>query len=462
MGLGVAVTLFLGRPAPTSFEHQRLDWTPCQAGLECAGLTVPADHFREGGRTIKMAVARLAALDPSRRLGSVVINFGGPGIGGIERMAAYPEEFAALRARYDLVTFDPRGVGASAPFSCHDQGAVPSYLRADLTPEHRGERDELVRALASYAAECERRNGWLMPYLNTTDTARDLDLLRSALGEEKLTYLGFSYGGALGTAYAQLEPDRVGRMVLDSPMVVSGDTVDLQTADGMIDGLDDQLKTFARDCGKHSGCPVSRVFMATELSNRFQLLDTTPLRVRNGSLSEGLARSGVIGFLEDRDWDGLREALKAFAEGDGQPLFDAAVRFHESDANMAINCADSAARPRPEDIEAHLNQAGERSPMFGRWVLWQHLMCEGLPANPVPEQLPLRTAPVLVVGTTDDPVTSFEEAQFLRDILIGSELLTVEGDGHTSYASGNDCADKAIEDYLFDGVLPEQHCEKGD
>ncbi len=453
-----------------ALRAQRPVWERCPGSLDvqCAHIKVPLDHGAPEERTIDLALARLPARHPERRLGSLVVNFGGPGVTGVTSFIQDPEPLSGLRARYDIVVFDPRGVGGSSPINCRPAGEPRPYLGVDRTPETPQEINALVRARNEHAAACRRMAGWLLPHLNTKATARDLDILRSALGESRLNFLGFSYGGGLGAVYAELYQDKVGRMVLDAPAAID--------APPLYDGTavsDEPIRAVVEDCAGRPDCPLGPEVDAglERLSTFLARLDSHPLDVSGGRLDDAAAVEGVEQLLRD-DWPGLRRALAKGLEGDGSRLHAAATlsdedAFFSRDAHAAISCADDPTRPDPGEVARQAGIARRTAPVTGALTVWSALYCQGwdpVPGTALPSRLhdgPTKVPPVMVVGVDGDPVVPYEGVQELRATLTDSVLVTLHGHGHTAYRSGARCVDEAVDAYLLEGRLPAADVECG-
>ncbi|KAB8193790.1 alpha/beta fold hydrolase [Nonomuraea phyllanthi] len=456
-----------------ALRAQRPVWAACpeMPTVECATIRVPLDHEAPEEHPIDLALARLPARHPDERIGSLVVNYGGPGIAGVAMLIRDPELFDELRSRYDIVAFDPRGVGRSTPLNCRPKGEPLPSLTVDQTPDTPKEQAALVKAVTAYADACRRQAGWLVPHLTTDATARDLDILRSVLGDRELTYFGYSYGGGLGVAYAQLFPDKVGRMVLDAPSVTAGggpvefDPKDLS---------DEGINAFVEDCVKRRGCPLGDdLDLGLQNLNDFvQVRDGLPLDVSGGELTDALATEGVIELLYTTDdWPRLRRALADGLKGDGQALYDAAMEFEAGDglsmdANIAINCNDTSTRFELDDIARQVETAREKAPISGAWQAWNSMACTGwdiVVGNTWLADLPRYLSPVMIVGTEGDPVVPYAAVRSLATSLSESVLVTLRGKSHTAYRSGDRCVNEAVEAYLLDGKVPadEVKCPAG-
>lgn len=465
--------------ALASYYGQKARWHSCGVpGFECATLKAPLDYDKPAGGDVRLAVARKKATGPGKRLGSLFVNPGGPGgsaIGYLQAYAGigYP---AAVRARYDMVAVDPRGVARSEPVECLDGRDMDTYTQTDSTPDDSRENGELVDAYKKFAESCGAHSPKLLRHVSTVETAQDMDIVRAALGDAKLNYVGASYGTFLGATYAGLFPGRSGRLVLDGAMdpSLSARRMNLdQTA-----GFETAFQSFAKDCVQQPDCPLgTKGTTAAEVGRHlkafFGRLDAHPIPTGDADgrrLGEALATTGVIAAMYDESsWAQLREALaSAMKEKDGAGLLVLADSYYERDAdgrysnlmsaNAAVNCLDlPPAYDSPEEVEKALPSFEEASPVFGEGLAWASLSCAYWPvrATGEPHRIEARgAAPIVVVGTTRDPATPYRWARALAAQLSSAHLLTYEGDGHTAYGRGSTCIDSAIDTYLLRGTPP--------
>ncbi|MFD3540346.1 alpha/beta hydrolase [Streptomyces sp. NPDC058662] len=469
------------RPAPDAatlrpYYEQKLTWRDCGVvGFQCSTMKAPLDYAAAGsGQDVDIAVARRPATGPGKRLGSLVVNPGGPGGSGLGYLQAYAGIGypAPVRAQYDMVSFDPRGVDRSSPVECLTGPAMDTYTQVDQTPDDAAERARLVAAFKEFAAGCQKRSQRILPFVSTVDAARDMDLLRGVLGDRKLTYVGASYGTFLGATYADLFPDRVGRLVLDGAMDPSRPALDLnrdQTA-----GFETAFTAFAVDCAKQPDCPLGRggpAAVGARLKEFFRKVDAQPVPTGEAGrpLGESLATTGVIAALYDESaWPQLRDALASAMDGDGAGLLSLADSYYEREpdgtyanlmfANAAVNCLDQPpAFNGPEAVDAALPSFEKASPVFGAGLAWASLNCAYWPVKAKGTAKPLTAEgapPIVVVGTTRDPATPYKWAQALAAQLTSGTLLTYDGDGHTAYGRGSSCIDSAINEYLLQGTPP--------
>ncbi|MGW2442976.1 alpha/beta hydrolase [Streptomyces sp. NPDC001675] len=465
-------------PALAPYYDQHLRWRACGvAGFQCATMKAPLDYADPGAGDIKLAVARKGATGKDR-LGSLLVNPGGPGgsaINYLEQYAGigYPAE---VRALYDMVAMDPRGVARSEPVECLDGRQMDAFTQTDVTPDDQQETNTLVAQYRKFAESCGARSARLLRHVSTVDAARDMDILRAVLGDSKLNYVGASYGTFLGATYAGLFPNRVGRLVLDGAIDPSLDSrrVNLdQTA-----GFETAFQAFAKDCVHRSDCPLggkgtTPAQVGDHLKAFFQKLDAHPVPAGDASgrrLGESLATTGVIAAMYDQAaWGQLRAALSsAMRKNDGAGLLALSDSYYERDAkgqysnlmmaNAAVNCLDlPPAFTGPAQVEKALPAFEKASPVFGEGLAWASLNCAYWPVRAVGEPHRIEAkgaAPIVVVGTTRDPATPYRWAQSLAAQLSSARLLTYVGDGHTAYGRGSSCIDSAINAYLLNGTPP--------
>ncbi|MGW3308812.1 alpha/beta hydrolase [Streptomyces sp. NPDC001073] len=463
----------------TSYYAQKLSWHTCGVpGFECATMRAPLDYAKPGAGDIRLAVARKKATGKGKPLGSLMVNPGGPGgsaVGYLQQYAGigYPAE---IRARYDMVAMDPRGVARSEPVECLGGRAMDTFTQTDTTPDDQRETTELVAEYKKFAEGCGAHSANLLRHVSTVEAARDMDILRAVLGDRKLTYVGASYGTFLGATYAGLFPGRVGRVVLDGAMDPSlpARRMNLdQTA-----GFETAFQSFAKDCVRQTDCPLggrrtTPGQVGDHLKAFFKKLDAHPIPTGDADgrkLGEALAATGVIAAMYDEAaWPQLREALtSAMKENDGAGLLVLSDSYYERDAdgrysnlmfaNAAVNCLDlPPAFTSPDQVEQALPDFEKASPVFGDGLAWASLSCAYWPvrATGEPHRIEAKgAAPLVVVGTTRDPATPYPWAQSLAHQLSSARLLTYVGDGHTAYGRGSSCIDSAIDAYLLRGTPP--------
>ncbi|WP_433329079.1 alpha/beta hydrolase [Spirillospora sp. CA-294931] len=442
--------------------------------LECAEVSVPLDYARPSGETIKIALVRARATDPGRRIGSLLFNPGGPGGSGIEFLAGSAGDYAALNARYDLVSFDPRGVGRSAPVKCLDDRRQDAYNAADWSPDTPAEVSTVQNLHREFVAACNQHSAKLLPQVGTVNVVRDLDIIRAALRDQKLHYFGISYGTFLGGAYAHRYPAKVGRMVLDAAYDPSLplDRQFLTQAEGFQHALDG----YAAACAKQgrSKCPLGTTKDAVvgTVSKLLTGLDAKPLptEAKGRVLTQNLGMSGITGALYSQAaWEMLTMGLiTAVQERDGTVLLGLADSFLGRDDKghyngtqttyTAVTCADTTARTDAEGVRSKLPAFTKASPIFGPELAWSLINCDGWPYRgdgSASEVSAPGATPLLVIGNTGAPATPYAQSQVLaRRIGASARFLTLRGQGHGAYATGNKCLRAAVDKYLLDGTVP--------
>jgi pimeloyl-ACP methyl ester carboxylesterase len=469
----VSNTANLAVPAGLAkYYEQKLAWTSCDEGFQCSTLKVPLDYTHPDGTQIGIAVVRKQATDPGQRLGSLLVNPGGPGGSGIQYATSPGVVSAAVQARYDLIGFDPRGVDQSDPVQCLSSAQMDAFVSIPSDPDTSAEQQQVVNESKFFAAQCEAKSGSLLPFVGTQDAARDMDVLRAALGDAKLNYLGKSYGTYLGAVYAQEFPKNVGHMVLDGALDPSLSSEQLNITQAA--AFDAELRQYLAGCAKTSGCPFSGDVTAdvTQLKTWVNSLQDHPIQGDNTrKLDEALAMTGVaLAMYDQNSWPQLTQALRAGFQGDGSELLQMADEYNnrvagqfvgnEAEANFAVNCVDHPDEATSvQQIEQALPAYEKAAPFFGEMVDWSGLPCAYWGAKPTntPQKISASgAAPILVVGTTRDPATPYAWAQGLATQLASGHLLTMDGDGHTAYLRGSTCIDSDVDAYLISGTLPAQ------
>ena len=461
-----SVAAAASRPSGGSALH----WTACAHGFQCAQLRVPLDDSRPNGPTITLALTRLPARGPGSRIGSLLVNPGGPGASGVQFVEESATSLpAAIRDRFDIVGWDTRGVGGSAPVACTSN--LDSYYNLDFAPQTDAERQALDAGVEALVAECQAKNRADLPYLSSERTAGDMDRIRAALGDPKLTYLGFSYGTYLGSLYADRYPTHVRAMVLDGAVdpALSAAAQQIQQAQGFEQDLD----LFLQSCSTDTTCAFRNG------GNASGAYDTLRAQLDNSSIpASGAGRGrtlngtefdiGVTQFLYSgrSAWPDLAQALADAAHGDGSAMLMSSDQYtgrsqdgtydQSLEAFLAIGCLDGPDVGGLAGLRVIEDQAAQVAPRLGRSVVNNSLACAVWPVPVQPAPLPhaVGAPPIVVVGNTNDPATPYAWAQGLSHELTSAVLVTVNSTMHTAYASGNSCVDTVVNRYLLDRVPP--------
>lgn len=460
------------------FYAQKLAFTDCgraeDSKASCAWLQVPMDYNKPGDETVKLRVLKVDALG-GKTTKSLLVNPGGPGGSAVEyaRAADYIVS-PKVRRSFDVVGFDPRGVGESTPIGCVGPREVDAMIAADPTPDDPGELAALRASSEEFGKACEQKYPKLLKHVSTVDAAKDMDVLRAALGQPKLTYLGKSYGTFLGATYAGLFPYRVGPMVLDG--AIAPDLTNEEMNLGQAVGFETATRAYVRACIADGDCPLGTDVEdgMVELRRLLAAIDEQPLPVtedvRVKKLTEGWASIGLArAMYEQALWGGLTDALRAAKEGDGNLLFALAREYADRDEQgsyvgnimqviSAVNCLDRpASTPSDRELKARIEQFRKAAPTWGPSMALGSSTCETWPVKSGYKPAKINAAgsgPIVVIGTTRDPATPYEWAQKLADQLESGRLITFDGDGHTAYLRSNSCVDTAVDAYLIAGKAP--------
>jgi pimeloyl-ACP methyl ester carboxylesterase len=455
-----------------TFYGQAPSWKGCGEGFECATIQVPLDYSKPSGQKVGLSVIKLPAQDKSARIGSLLTNPGGPGGSGVDFVRQAARAFGDdLRRRFDIIGFDPRGVAASAPVRCNTGPQLDKFFATDSSPDDQQEIDTLGKEGKSFAERCKTKADSELPRVGTVDAARDMDVLRAALGDEKLTYYGASYGTYLGAVYAEQFPKNIRAVVLDGAVDPKLSSTELLIEQAK--GFETALRAFADDCVKSGGCPFGTTADAVinKIASFLTATDKKPLTSTRDSrkVTESLAVMGIARALYVKEyWPVLRQSLtQAIQKSDGTYLLALADEMverkangtysNQTDANMAVNCVD---KPNPPNLATYGKSAAEAkkvAPRFGPFVVWGGLPCVYWPVQTKQPPKPITAkgaAPIVVIGTIRDPATPYKWAQSLADQLSSGVLLTFDGDGHTAYLQGNSCITKATDDYLLTAKPP--------
>jgi len=442
---------------PGGFTPATIEWDDC-GQTECGTLEVPLDYDAPDGERIQLFVVRSAATGD--RQGALFVNPGGPGASAAEYAALLPLVLPdEITEHFDIVGVDPRGVGGSAPVDC---GVDATELYAvDASIDDDADRQALLAISAEYAADCGERYGDVLPHVGTADVARDMDAVRAAMGDDQLSYLGFSYGTAIGQVYADLFPDRVRSMILDGILELG--PTGLELARDQAAGFETALARYVEFCDAAEGCltagnalgAVEEVLALSEEPGGIPAPDA------DRPAGPGEANLGISYALYSQSlWTKLDEALAEAVGGDGSKLVDLAdeyIGIGDFEIYFAVNCLDFAWPTDPDAFLAAADATAAASPHFGEALVNDYIRCAGWPVPPAPLQ-PVTAPgapPILVISTTGDPATPYEAGVRVAETLESGVLITNEGDGHTVVADGKDCIDELVVAYIVHGEVPE-------
>ena len=446
-----------------AYYAQELQWQNCYENYQCADLLVPIDYTELETGTFQISVLKYPATG-EKKLGSLIVNPGGPGGSGVDY--AYAAEYLfsqAILDAYDIVGFDPRGVSRSEPIVCLSDKELDANYASDSKPDNEQEFTRTLIESKKFIQQCEEKNKHLTSF-GTANAARDMDILRQAVGEKELNYMGKSYGTFLGTLYAQFFPDKVGRMVLDG--AVDPSISNFQQGLTQAVGFDKAFAAFSADCTTRSNCPLPKEKSAAidEMKKILNQVAEKP----NKRLSESLVLLGIASALYDSatGWPKLRIAIREVKEGKANKFLalsdeytgrtqDGNYTTNEFDSGAIIDCLDFTDARSVEQMKEDAKVFAEKAPLFGPYLAYGGLVCQYFETPEATEVVPTKTAnPIVIIGTTGDPATPYEWAQGLNKILTNSVLISLKGDGHTGQGQGNKCVDGQVDKFYINRAEP--------
>ena len=457
----------------TQYYEQVANFETCGDGLYCADISVPMDWSDPTSEPISIAtVYRQADSDP---MGFILVNPGGPGSSGYDWVRDSPEYVGTetLRESWNIVGFDPRGVGSSSAVECLTDSEYDDFLYGVTGYELGSEQDIAAseEATSEFAAKCQENTGPILGFVDTVSAAKDMDVLRAVFGQESLNFLGYSYGSFLGTTYATLFPSRVGRFVLDGG--IDPTVSDYQQTVFQIQAFEKALEAFLENCEQFEDCPFSNdVPMGKYRIEEFLLsLETQPLETSSGrELTIWAAITGLIMPLYSESyWPLLSRSFSEAFDGSGDGFMQLADSYNDRNedgsyatnliaANYAIGCLDSGGAKDMVEVEEKNNRLLEVAPILGRY--WQSGGTEcanwPYPAISSPADYSATGAPpIMVIGTTGDPATPYSQSKSLaEDVLADGFLVTYNGEGHTVYGGDVECINEVVDNFFFTGKLP--------
>ena len=460
----------------STFDAQQPRWVDCGNGMQCARVFAPLDWAEPDGERITLALVRQPALggDP---LGTIFVNPGGPGAPGADYIRSSIDGAVSrdLQDRYDIIGWDPRGTGDSAPVRCLDAAGMDEFLFGvgEASGLDRGSDawlDLAEQESAAFGEACLAETGPLLAHVDTISTVQDLDMLRSIVGDDRLNYLGYSYGTYIGARYADRFPERVGRMVLDGatdPSTSEADVVREQTR-----GFEAALRAYATDCLTREECPLTGdVDQAMgQIGALLDQVERQPITAADGRVltPDTMLTAIITPLYSQTDWPYLDDLFAEVAQGEAETAFFLADFYYDrengsylsniTEAFLAINCLDYPSE-RPIDRErmrAEAAELAEIAPTIGRFQGYGDVLCANWPVRGVESRDAVRAEgadPILVVGTTGDPATPYRWAVSLSEQLQSGVLVTYHGEGHTAYGE-HPCVNAVIDDYFLTGEVP--------
>lgn len=462
------------------FYEQTLEWTACERGgaaFDCTYVTAPLDWENPGDGEIELSVVRHQA--SATPMGSLLTNPGGPGASGrdfILDSLSYAIG-ADVVENYDVIGFDPRGVGDSTAVACFDAADMDAYLY-DIPASPRGTAEweaELTERNQAFADACEANSDGILPFITTVNSARDMDLIRAVLGDSQLNYLGYSYGTFLGATYAELYPEKAGRLVLDGAIDPAVSGVDVGTTQAL--GFESALRAYMQSCLDSDSCPFNGTVdeAMADLGALLAAVDRTPLENGDGRMlgADSLMTAIIVTLYSEGSWSALTQGLDGVLQGDPYTAFYLADAYNareggvyidnSSEAFRAYNCMDYPVENDQSVEDAAHTKVAEGAPTIAPY--WEGPdSCAVWPYPPTGTRGEIHAegaGPILVVGTTNDPATPYEWSVSLAEQLSEGVLITRVGEGHTGYNKGNVCVDDAVNAYFLDDSVPDADLKCG-
>lgn len=457
------------------FYSQEVTWEECENGFrssfQCATVEVPLDYAEPDGETIDLAVI-LAESDDTTPQGTILLNPGGPGGSGYDIVSDSVDYVTTdrLRENFNILGFDPRGVGRSTPVECLTDAEMDAMREEYYDPAVPAGLEAAREDARELAGKCEAKTGELLGHVDTVSAARDMDILRAVAGDKQLNYLGFSYGTFLGATYAELFPDKVGRMVLDGGLDPSASNEEITL--GQAEGFENAIRAYVEDCLTSADCPLSGSTdeAVQTIRDLIASVEASPMTADDGrTVTVSTFVTGLIVPLYNSDnWPILTQALDEALQGnpstmlyladlnaDRQP--DGTYGSNTTVAFSAINCLDYPMTADDEQMALDAKKLEEASPTIGKFLGYGGITCEFWPYEPVntPHEIKAEgAAEMLVIGTTGDPATPYQWSVALAEQLDSATLITWEGEGHTAYGRGDECIANTVDDYFIDGTVP--------
>ncbi|WP_461170019.1 alpha/beta hydrolase [Arthrobacter sp. Z1-15] len=456
------------------YYSQEVSWGGCEAGVadefRCATVEVPMNYADPGGESIDLAVI-LAESDGSAQ-GTILVNPGGPGGSGYDAVSENLQGITTdrLRENFNFLGFDPRGVGRSTPVQCLTDEELDEERSEYLDPSTPAGLAASRASAQELADKCAKNSGPVLGFVDTESAARDMDILRAVAGDEKLNYLGFSYGTFLGATYAELFPETVGRMVLDGGLDPAASNEEITL--GQAEGFEKAIRAYVEDCLSSGGCPLSGTPEQAIETIRALIasVEASPMTAKDGrTVTVSTFVSGfILPLYNDQNWPVLTQALEAALQGDPSLMLRLADLSADRDPDgtyasnstvvfSAINCLDYPMTSDDQQMRSDAEELEKASPTLGKYLGYGGITCEAWPYDAVNEPHEIHASDaddLLVIGTTGDPATPYEWSVSLAEQLDSATLVTWEGEGHTAYGRGDECIADTVDDYFIDGTVP--------
>ncbi|MFM8816210.1 MAG: alpha/beta hydrolase [Actinomycetes bacterium] len=454
----------------TDFIVNPIEWKPCDGNtnseVECGNIEVPFDYSDPERGSFVLFVKKHNASNPADRIGSMMVNPGGPGFGGSSLADDAQYYFSQdLIDRFDIIAWDPRGTGESTPaVDCVD--TFDEYFGLDSPPETPDEKQALIDASQAFNDKCAENSGTILPYISTQASAQDINSLRLALGEENITFFGFSYGSELGTTWATMFPETVRAIVVDG--AVDPNATSIQEGMNQAKGFEGQLSAFLKQCSERTACEFHNGGKAEAAFDKLVLdIDASPLEVSKNRtpVTQGVLFTAVAqAMYSDYYWPQLSEALSAAQKGNGAGILQLYDDYYqrkgdgtygnELEAFLAISCLDDPGASSVEEVDSHIEDFIAAAPRLGGNFAYGY-SCSLWPVKQAAKVTITGkgAGPIVVVGTTGDAATPLDSTRKMAKSLEQGVLIVVDANQHTGYGA-NSCVVKAVDEYLISLKVP--------
>jgi pimeloyl-ACP methyl ester carboxylesterase len=475
--LSVVIVVGGARSALPAAAAPSVTWSGCGSSFQCATLTVPRDYGNPSGATIGLALIKAPARNQAQRIGSLLVNPGGPGASGVDFARALAGVLpSSIRDRFDIIGFDPRGIGGSGGIVCHDN--LQALIAVDPSPDSQAEWDAAAKQDTIFADACEAKYGdAYLSSVGTKNVARDMDQIRQAVGDTKLTYLGFSYGTVIGQVYAGLFPQNVRAMVLDGAVDIG--LSDKEQVLEQAEGFEQAMNAFIADCRQTKCVLTQKGDPGTLVDGLIKQVEQAPIPSRTADRPLGpgeLVYALAEPLYSESSWPQLAKAINSALSGDGSAMVQLTDQYlgrngdgsygSLTEDNIAVNCVDTPTPDLPQTYAQYVASLPEwtaRAPRFGAGFA-SGLTCSTWPATPDPLQATNAAGapPIVVVSTSGDPATPYAWGVAVAKRLQSGVLVSYGGEGHTAFLGGDSCVDNAVTTYLVSLTVPANNTVCGD
>lgn len=469
----------LSNPTPHNYQNQKLDWQPCEGNYQCATAKAPLNWENPEANPqtqITLQLIRQPATKGKSK-GSLFLNPGGPGVSGYTYLSKYVDYTVTkrLQEQYDIVSWDPRGVGKSNPVKCYNDKELDNYIYGTSTSDAKIGSEQWIeesqQQVTKFGEACQKNTGPLLAHIDTLSTVHDLDMLRQLVGEPKLNYLGYSYGTIIGIYYAREYPKKVGRLVLDG--VADPAQSDIEASTNQVVGFEHSLQAYTEHCLQNPACPLTGTTKQAmqQIKTLLKDVDKKTLKAHDGrTLTSNTLLTAIIYPLYNKEnWFIIDRIIQEVSNNNPQTAFYSADLYYSREngqytdnsfnALIAISCLDYPRHTNLENMQINATTLKIAAPTIGEFQGYTELACQTWPepSKNIRGDFTINNSPpILLVGTTGDPATPYSSAVKVHKKIKNSVLLTNNDEGHTAYRTDgtNNCIVNKVDTYLLDGQMP--------